>query len=165
MAAGGKSRTTGFQPRGTIALAIGYVAAGMSDSLWQYKFAHGLLIGFGSSATFAPLLAHTSMWFIRRRGIAVGIFASGNYLAGTVWPPVVQHFIAAAGWRQTYVGIAIFCVATMLPLVLLLKPLFEARYLGFSCFGALTFRFGTLTLGFGFRLNQGSRFGKEARPR
>jgi MFS family permease len=75
----------------------------------------------GSSATFAPLLADTSLWFTRRRGIAVAIFASGNYLAGTVWPPIVQHFIEAVGWRQTYVGIGVFCVATMLPLALLLK--------------------------------------------
>ena len=56
----------------------------------------GLLIGVGSSATFAPLMADTSQWFARRRGTAVGIFASGNYLAGTLWPPVVQHFIAEA---------------------------------------------------------------------
>src|SRR5882724_2369462 len=106
---------------GTIALALGYVLAGSASSLWQFALAQGLLIGAGSSATFAPLLADTSMWFTRRRGIAVAIFASGNYLAGTVWPPIVQHFIEAAGWRQTYVGIGVFCMATMLPLTLLLK--------------------------------------------
>ncbi len=65
----------------------------MPARLWHYALAQGLLIGVGSSATFAPLLAHMSLWFARRRGMAVGIFASGNYLAGTVWPPVVQHFI------------------------------------------------------------------------
>jgi len=106
---------------GTIALALGYVLAGSASSLWQFALVQGLLIGAGSSATFAPLLADTSMWFTRRRGIAVAIFASGNYLAGTVWPPIVQHFIEAAGWRQTYVGIGAFCMATMLPLTLLLK--------------------------------------------
>jgi MFS family permease len=75
----------------------------------------------GSSATFAPLLADTSQWFVRRRGIAVGIFASGSYLAGTIWPPIVQHFIATAGWRNTYFGIGLFCLATMLPLALFLR--------------------------------------------
>ena len=106
---------------GTIALALGYVLAGSASSLWQFTLAQGLLIGAGSSATFAPLLADTSLWFTRRRGIAVAIFASGNYLAGTIWPPIVQHFIETAGWRHTYVGIGVFCVATMLPLALLLK--------------------------------------------
>ncbi|MFO1317362.1 MAG: MFS transporter [Burkholderiales bacterium] len=105
---------------GTLALGAGYAAAASATSLWPYALAHGLLIGFGSAATFAPLLAHMSLWFARRRGIAVGIFASGNYLAGAVWPPVVQHFIETAGLQRTFFGIGAFCVATMLPLALLL---------------------------------------------
>ena len=108
---------------GTIALAAGYAAAASAASLWQYALAHGLLIGFGSAATFAPLIAHMSLWFARRRGIAIGIFASGNYLAGAVWPPIVQHFIEVAGWRETYFGIAAFCAVTMLPLALALRRL------------------------------------------
>ena len=106
---------------GTVLLALGYAAAAASPSLAYYTLAQGALIGAGSSATFAPLLAHTSLWFVRRRGIAVAIFASGNYLAGTIWPPIVEHFIRTAGWRPTYVGIAIFCAVTMGPLALMLK--------------------------------------------
>jgi MFS family permease len=105
----------------TLAMALGYAAAGAAPNLWLYTLAQGMLIGVGSAATFAPLLAHVSLWFARRRGIAVAIFASGNYLAGTVWPPIVQHFIQAAGWRETYFGIGVFCLATMVPLGLLLR--------------------------------------------
>jgi MFS family permease len=106
---------------GTLLLALGFVAAGAAPSLVCFTLAQGALIGAGSSATFAPLLAHTSLWFVRRRGLAVAIFASGNYLAGTVWPPIVEHFIRTAGWRPTYAGIGIFCAATMGPLGLLLR--------------------------------------------
>jgi MFS family permease len=107
---------------GAIALGLGYIGAGVSDALWQFVLAHGLLIGFlGSSSTFGPLVADTSRWFNRRRGVAVAICASGNYLAGTIWPPVVQHFIDAVGWRWTHIGIGLFCVATILPLTLLLR--------------------------------------------
>ena len=106
---------------GTVLLGAGYAVAALAPSLRYYALAQGLLIGAGSSATFAPLLAHTSLWFVRRRGIAVAIFASGNYLAGTVWPPIVEHFIRTSGWRATHVGIGLFCVATMLPLTLLLR--------------------------------------------
>jgi len=105
---------------GTICLTLGYSAAASASTLWQYSIAHGF-IGFGSSATFSPLLADTSHWFARRRGISLAIIASGNYLAGTLWPSVVQHFIETSGWRQTFIGIAIFCAATMLPLVLALR--------------------------------------------
>jgi MFS family permease len=106
---------------GTVALAAGYAAASQASTLWWYGAAQGLLIGFGSSATFAPLMADTSLWFTRRRGLAVAIFASGSYLAGTVWPPVVQHFIASAGWRETFLGIAAFCLVTLVPLAWALK--------------------------------------------
>jgi MFS family permease len=106
---------------GTILLSLGYVLAGLAVSLGQFTLIHGLLIGSGSSAFFAPLLADTSQWFERRRGAAVGIVASGNYLAGAVWPPVVQHFIATVGWRTTYIGIGVCCAASMLALLALLQ--------------------------------------------
>ena len=106
---------------GIVALGLGYFAAAYTSTLWQFALIQGLVIGIGSSATFAPLIADTSMWFTRRRGIAVGIFASGNYLAGTVWPPIVQHFIQSAGWRQTYLGIGVFCVVSMPALLLMLR--------------------------------------------
>jgi len=115
---------------GAILLGAGYLLAAGAPSLTHYSLAQGLLVGAGSSATFAPLLAHTSLWFVRRRGIAVAIFASGNYLAGTVWPPIVEHFIGSAGWRATYSGIGLFCLASMLPLALLLRrkpPLTDVR--------------------------------------
>jgi len=82
----------------------------------------GVFIGLlGTSATFAPLVADTSQWFDRRRGIALAICMSGNYVAGAIWPPVMQFFIDSVGWRQTYIGIGVFCVVTMLPLSLVLR--------------------------------------------
>ncbi|MCG6875797.1 MAG: MFS transporter [Betaproteobacteria bacterium] len=106
---------------GSIALSVGMVAAGTAGNLWLYAIAQGLLVGVGSSATFGPLVADVSFWFTRRRGIAVAICASGNYVAGAIWPPVVQHFIETDGWRATNIGIGIFCVVAMLPLALILK--------------------------------------------
>ena len=106
---------------GTIFLGLGYAVASQTTSLWQFILAQGLLVGVAGSATFAPIVADTSLWFTRHRGTAVSIIASGSYLAGTVWPPVVQHFIQTEGWRRTYLGIAVFCVATMLPLALVLR--------------------------------------------
>ena len=108
---------------GSVCLGAGFIAAGLAGSLWQFALAQGVLIGFlGCSATFAPLVADTSLWFHRRRGIAVAICASGNYLGGALWPPVVQHFFDSAGWRATYVGVGAFIIAAMLPLAFVLRP-------------------------------------------
>ena len=107
---------------GSAMLGIGLVLAGMSGSLLQFALAHGLLAGFlGCSATFAPLVADISLWFNKRRGIAVAIAISGNYVAGTLWPPILQHFFDQAGWRATYIGVGIFCIAVMIPLAWMLR--------------------------------------------
>ena len=105
---------------GALVLGAGYVLSARADSITQFALAQGL-IGFGASATFGPLMSDMSHWFARRRGIAVAVASCGNYLAGTVWPPVVQHFIASQGWRATHVGIGVLCVLTMLPLVLVMR--------------------------------------------
>ena len=104
---------------GAIALGLGYLGAGVASGLTLFALMH-VLIGLGASATFGPIMADTSRWFTRRRGIAVALAGSGNYLGGTIWPPVMQHFIASEGWRATYVGVGAFCTLTMLPLLLVL---------------------------------------------
>jgi MFS family permease len=83
----------------------------------------------GSSATFAPLVADVSLWFVRKRGIAVAIVASGNYLAGAIWPPILTYAITTVGWRHAFVLIGAFCLVTLLPLGLLLRrrPAIEHR--------------------------------------
>jgi MFS family permease len=113
---------------GTLALGLGYLAVGQTSTLWEVAVAHGLLIGFGCSATFGPLMADMSHWFVRRRGIAVALAASGNYIAGTIWPPVVQHFISTAGWRATHTGIGLFLLVSMLPLVYFLRQRMQAHH-------------------------------------
>jgi MFS family permease len=107
---------------GGVGLGAGFVAAGLAPNIWVFGAAQGVLIGLlGTSATFAPLVADTSQWFDRRRGIALAICMSGNYVAGAVWPPVMQFFIERGGWRATYIGMGLFCLATILPLSLVLR--------------------------------------------
>src|SRR5262249_26603962 len=65
-----------------------------------------VMIGFSASASFAPLVADVSHWFEKRRGVAVAIAASGNYIAGTIWPPIVELMVHDHGWRVTYLVIA-----------------------------------------------------------
>ena len=107
---------------GAFGLGGGFVLAGAAPNLLVFSLAHGIMIGLlGCSTTFAPLVADTSLWFNRRRGIAVAICASGNYLAGAIWPPVLQYSFDTVGWRATYFGIGIFCTAALLLLALALR--------------------------------------------
>ena len=107
---------------GTVMLSAGYVATAFATSMLAFALVYGGLIGLlGSCALFGPLVADTSLWFSRRRGLAVSLCASGNYFAGALWPPILQHFIETVGWRQTHIGIGIVCLVTMLPLALVLR--------------------------------------------
>src|SRR6185369_13842396 len=107
---------------GAVCLFLGYGAASLADSLTVFALAYGLIIGFlGSAAMFGPLIADASLWFDRRRGLAIALCASGNYLAGTVWPPILEHMIASFGWRQAHLIVGIFCIVTVIPLAFLLR--------------------------------------------
>lgn len=107
---------------GALCLGLGYILSGLSGGIWSFTLAQGLLVGFlGSSAAFGPLMADTTLWFVRRRGIAVALCASGNYIAGAVWPPIIQHFVEVVGWRQTFIGLGVFTTFAMGALALLLR--------------------------------------------
>jgi len=98
---------------GALTLGIGYVAAASARNLMIFALAHAV-IGFGSSATLGPLMADISKWFVRRRGVAVTLCSAGNYFAGALWPPIVQHAITAHGWRATHAAIGPLCGVAML---------------------------------------------------
>jgi MFS family permease len=104
----------------TLTLGLSFIASGYAPSLTTFAIAN-LLIGAGSAATFAPLIADISHWFTRRLGIAVAICASGNYVGGAAWPPIVQRLVEAGGWRQTQIVIGAVCIAAMLPLAAMLR--------------------------------------------
>ena len=107
---------------GAFGFGAGFALSSMASNIWMFSLGHGLLIGMlGTSSLFAPLLADVSQWFDRRRGIAIAMVASGQYVAGAIWPPVIHYFIDAVGWRSTYFGIGIFCTATLIPLSFVLR--------------------------------------------
>jgi MFS family permease len=106
---------------GSASIGLGYVGAGLATDIHTFNLVHGVVLGlFGISATFSPLLADTTLWWVKRRGIAVAVCASGNYLGGAIWPPVLQHFVETVGWRQGYLWMGIFCGVAMTVLALLL---------------------------------------------
>lgn len=95
-------------------LTIGLVVAGTATELWQYILAHGLLIGLiGNASVMVSLVADITRWFSVNRGIAVAIVISGNYVAGALWPPIIQHGLDTVGWRDTYLWLAGLCLIGM----------------------------------------------------
>ncbi len=105
---------------GALAIGAGFIAGALAPNLIWYGLAQSL-VGLGASASFVPLMADISHWFVRRRGLAVAIASSGNYLAGTLWPPVLQHFITVEGWRPTHLATGVLCLLVLVPLAFLMR--------------------------------------------
>lgn len=104
-----------------VAMGIGFAGASAVQNIWLFALLQGVFIGIGTAASFGPLIADVSHWFLKRRGVAVALCACGNYIGGTIWPLVVQALMDANGWRFTYLVIAVVVVVTMVPLALMLR--------------------------------------------
>jgi MFS family permease len=104
-----------------VSLGAGFVLAGLMPNLIGFSLVHGVLIGVFAGAGFGPMMADISHWFVKRRGLAVVLVASGNYLAGTIWPLVMNWAIPQFGWRETYIGMGLFIAVTVVPLSLLVR--------------------------------------------
>jgi MFS family permease len=105
-----------------IIMGSGYILAAHTANLWQFIIVQAICIGMlGSSASFAPLVADITHWFVKRRGVAIALVASGNYLSGTIWPPLLTYGIEHYGWRNSYIAVGVFCICSMIPLAFLLR--------------------------------------------
>jgi MFS family permease len=102
-------------------VASGHALAGMANSLWLFAAIQGVMIGVGSAASFMPLVADTSHWFAKRRGLAMAICASGNYIGGAAWPKIIDTLGRHYDWRTTYFIVAAICIATMIPVCFALR--------------------------------------------
>lgn len=105
----------------SVLLGSGFLLASQANSIWIFALLQGAMIGFGSAATFGPLLADVSHWFAKRRGLAVSATASGNYFAGAIWPLVLQAAMSEYGWRGAYILAGCVCLAVLVPLAFLLR--------------------------------------------
>jgi MFS family permease len=107
---------------GAVMTAGGLVVSTLG-STWALYVGHGLMIGFlGNGAVYAPLLIYVSRWFDRRRGTAIALISSGQYVAGVLWPSVFQIGLDRYGWQATMQVFAVVVLVTILPLMALLKP-------------------------------------------
>lgn len=104
----------------TLVLVAGFGLAAMAPSIAMLSGVQ-FFIGFGSSVCFGPLIADISHWFFKRRGIAVALVASGNYLSGAIWPLLLAGILAGGDWRSAYLIIGGVSLIAMVPLALALR--------------------------------------------
>jgi len=108
---------------GSVMIGIGLAISSLGET-WQLYLGHGLFMGLiGNSGLNAPLYVYVSRWFDRRRGSALALIASGQYISGAIWPPIFAAAIANYGWRETMLAFGVLQVLVVVPIaILVLKP-------------------------------------------
>jgi MFS family permease len=113
--------------RTTVAIGACMIAGGLAlssvGSIWALYVGHGLMVGlFGMGGVYPPLLVYVSRWFDRRRGAAIALISSGQYVAGVVWPSVFERTIDGIGWQASMLAYGAVVLVLVLPATLALKP-------------------------------------------
>ncbi|MWD28613.1 MFS transporter [Aquicoccus sp. SCR17] len=103
-----------------VMIAAGFALAAAAPGVGVFTLLH-FIIGFGTAASFGPLMADISHWFLKRRGVAVAVAASGNYISGAFWPWALSGVLTDLGWRGVYSWLAVIVVAVVVPLALFLR--------------------------------------------
>ena len=110
--------------RAIVVFGAAMIALGMALSslggLTTLYVGHGVFMGlFGASCMFSPIMTYVSRWFDRRRGAAIALISSGQYVAGVVWPLTFQYTVEAFGWRNAMLLYAAIVPCLVIPLALL----------------------------------------------
>jgi len=113
--------------RATVAIGASMIAGGLAlsslGSIWALYVGCGVMVGFfGNGGVYAPLLVYVSRWFDRRRGTAIALISSGQYIAGVIWPAIFERGIADNGWQSVMITYAIVVLTLIVPATLLLRP-------------------------------------------
>lgn len=100
---------------------LGLVLTSQINALWQLYVTYGLIVGIGVGAGFTPVMATTTRWFIKHRGLALGIVASGTGLGTLILAPVAERLITAFGWSTAYFILGVVAWVVLIPSALFLR--------------------------------------------
>ena len=107
---------------GAIMVGTGAMLVSTTAHYWSLLLVCALFLGFlGNGTVLSPLVTNATRWFDRRRGLAIAIVASGQAIAGAVWPNIFQYGIDNAGWRDTWFWFGVFAICAMLPLSMVVR--------------------------------------------
>ncbi|EMD01237.1 hypothetical protein BAUCODRAFT_118942 [Baudoinia panamericana UAMH 10762] len=103
-------------------IAMGLIGASFASTVPQLIVCQGVLYALGGNMMFAPSFTYLDEWFIRRKGLAIGIMWAGDGTGGIVLPLVLQALLSRYGFRATLRAVAVAMVLMLAPLSIFFKP-------------------------------------------
>lgn len=137
---------------GLLLVALGLAVASQATALWQIYLGYGLGVGVGVGLSYVPSIVAVQRWFIRRRGTASGLAVAGIGVGTLVGAPLAHELIAAFGWRQTYLALAVLTVIGAIASGILVRS--APEYYGLAPDGDTPATGGAPAIPAGFTLGQ-----------
>ncbi|KAG0780579.1 hypothetical protein G6F22_009537 [Rhizopus arrhizus] len=125
--------TVGIRPVliiGTIFISLALEMASLSSQIWHLYLSQGILFGLGASCVYMAMMGVAPQWFNRRRGLALGMAASGSGIGGLVIPNIMNSINSSLGpgWTYRVLGfICLFCDVLACILVRTRNPVPKTR--------------------------------------
>ncbi|KAI7903125.1 major facilitator superfamily domain-containing protein [Cokeromyces recurvatus] len=96
---------------GTIFVGLGLEMAGFSSQIWHLYITQGAIFGIGASSIYVAIMSVAPQWFTRRRGLALGMIASGSGIGGLIIPFIMTSINSSLGSSWTYRILGFICLA------------------------------------------------------
>jgi MFS family permease len=107
-------------PLGGLIAGVGVALCSLATAQWQFFLFYGGIAAIGLSlAGWSPLTTILSKWFVKKRGLAIGILGAG-FGGSLISAPIAQFLISSFGWEKAYIIVGIFPIAIIVPLCSLL---------------------------------------------
>lgn len=102
-------------------VGLSYMLMSMVDTTWQVYLVYGVLLSIGISGSWIPLMSTVARWFVRGRGLASGIVASGIGVGITIMPPLANYLISKYSWKTSFLIIGIIAMALIITMAQFLR--------------------------------------------
>lgn len=138
-----------------ILAGMGYIMLANINALWQYYLVYGVVIGLAMSASYVVPAAVINHWFIKKRGLALGLVFSAFGVGQMAVPPLATQLLGIFDWRMSYIfiGVSVFILTLMATLFLKDFP----RYKGLMPDGEAKSAEGDKIAAWGFTFMQAIR--------
>jgi MFS family permease len=106
---------------GSVVIAASLALASQAKSLLAFQFLFGVMVGGGTSAIFAPMMATVTGWFDTHRSLAVSLVSAGMGMAPMTMSPLVAWLVSYHDWRTSMLILAAVVGAIMIPVSFLAR--------------------------------------------
>ncbi|KAM3418194.1 hypothetical protein BST61_g6397 [Cercospora zeina] len=93
-------------------VAAALTGASFAQTVWQLVLTQGVVYAFAGNALVMPTINYINEWFVRRKGLAIGVSIAGDGVGGVVMPLLLQALLSTVGFRWTLRIIALIILST-----------------------------------------------------